>query len=299
MVGPKFLGTASLGEHIARLVLGKKGAGSGLEATAILPVTSRLASKVGILPAKIDRIAALQRITGGLTTSLIKTNDRVSRLINGGARGGKTVELIRYLVVGLGARWFDRLGIRDGALVGGACIKEPRNLGGGFVGALDAGKQAVPVRDYVLGIKLGGTAGLGVDITRFVLGKQRAGSGLEITAILAVAGRFPVKVGILPAEVDCITTLEGVTGSLAASLVKTNNWVGCLVDGSTGRSKTIALVGDLVVLIDTDGLLFIGFLVEIRAIHGNIVGSLDLGYCRWRFGLDGALHSSEETVGVG
>jgi len=133
-----------------------------------------------------------------------------------------------------------------------------------------------------------------------VLGEQRAGGGLKIATILAVARRFAVEVGILPAEIDSVTALEGIAGGLAAGLIKTNNWVGGLVDGGTGRGKAIALIGDLVVLVDTDGLLVVGFLVEIRAVDGNIVRrDGHLGSWGGRFGHDGALHSGEETVGVG
>ena len=301
MVGPEFFGTAGLGVHIARLVLGEEGTRSGLKATTILPVTRRLALKVGILPAEVDGVAPLQRITGSLAASLIKTDHGVSGLVNRSARGGEAVEFVRYLVVSLGARRFNSLGIRDGTFVGSARIKEARNLGGGLVGTLDAGKKTVTVGNNMLRIELGGTAGFGVDVTRLVFGEERAGGSLEITTVLPVARRLAPKVGILPAEVDGIASLQRITGSLAASLIKTDDGVSGLVNGGTGRGKAVALIGDLVVLVNADGLLLVGLLVEIRAVDGNIVrcNGLDLRSGGRRFGLDGALHGGEEAVGVG
>ena len=253
MVGPEFFGTAGLGEHIARLVLGEEGTGGRLEATTILPVTRRLALKVGILPAEVDGVASLQRITGSLATGLIKTDDGVSGLVNRSARGGEAVALIGDLVVLVDADGllFVSLLVKIRA-VDGNIVRYGGFRGGGrsfgLDGALHGGEEAVGVGEDLVGPGGVGAACLGVDIASRTKG-HGAGGRIEVSAGAEVAGRPPLVCGIPPAELDGVATGKVVACGLAGGLVEIEEGLGDA--GTVGRRAggrlPIEFVGELVV----------------------------------------------------
>ena len=300
MARPKFVSATCLGEYIAGFVLAKEGARRHFKAATILAVASRGTIEIRIIPAKVDCITSLERITRGLATGLVQSSHRVRCLIHRAARGSQSVELVGYFVIMLGTGLHRRLcSIRENASIRGTGIQHSLHFGSALVRAGDAREETVPVHGHVLSVKLGDAARLRVHVARLVLAEERARGRLEVPAVLTVTRRGAVEVGVLPAEVDGIASLEGVAGRLTAGLVQISDRIGRLIHGGAARGEAVGLVRNFVVPVDAHSrLALVGIIGTVDGRVRRIHGRRRVGRGR-RHGLGlGTFHRGEQTVRI-